>query len=104
MIPTPQTPTMSHPEVSPGVWTWTAASQPVPPHPTPSQPPDSAPSPKLAIAYALFLALGTGVAGWAMWNAGVAAGQSGSAAKVAALESEASATNARIENFCQGAQ
>ena len=101
MIPTPQTPTMSHPEVSPGVWTWTAASQPVPPHPTPSHSPDSAPSPKLAIAYALFLALGTGIAGVTMWNAGVAAGQSGSAAKIQQLETTAAATDARIDAFCE---
>ncbi|MEM1425226.1 MAG: hypothetical protein AAGF75_01545 [Cyanobacteria bacterium P01_H01_bin.130] len=97
-------PAPSHPEMTPGVWHWTAASQPSAPTRPTAPTPASPPSPKLVIAYALFLALGTGVAGVAMWNAGVAAGESGSAAKVAALESQADATNARIENFCQGAQ
>ena len=92
----------SHPQIPDSV-----AWQPIPiyrnPPAQPTAPtPASSPSPKLAIAYALFLALGTGVAGMTMWNAGVAAGESGSAAKVAALESQADATNARIENFCKG--
>lgn len=97
-------PPVAHPEIPDSV-----AWQPIPIYRNPpaqatSPTPASSPSPKLAIAYALFLALGTGVAGMAMWNAGVAAGESGSAAKVAALESEASATNARIDAFCQGGQ
>lgn len=93
MIPTP------HPEVSipDGV-----AFAPVPLYRNPPKPePAPAPPTKLIAGYFLFLALGTGAVGLFMWNAGVAAGQSGSAAKVAALESQAAATDARIDAFCE---
>ena len=52
----------------------------------------------------LFLICLTTVGGWGLYTAGVNAGEAGSAAKVAALESQANATNARIESFCNGAQ
>lgn len=101
MIPTPQTPTQTaHPEISPGVWTWTAASHPTPSHPIPPHPAPSL-SPKLAIAYFLFLALGSGAVGFTVWSAGVAAGESGSAAKIQQLETTAAATDARIDAFCE---
>ena len=105
MIPTPSPPTTTaHPEISPGVWTWTAASQPVPPHPTPSQSPTPEREMSLAVGAGLFLSCIAAVGGFVLYQAGVNAGESGSAAKVAALESQADATNARIESFCQGAQ
>ena len=57
-----------------------------------------------AMGASLFLICLTTVGGWGLYTAGVNAGEAGSAAKVAALESQANATNARIESFCNGAQ
>lgn len=98
MIPT-QTTTSSHPEIPDSV-----AWQPIPIYrnpPAKSEPaPAPSPSPKLIIGYFLFLALGTGAVGLAMWNAGVAAGQSGSVAKIQQLETTVAATDARIDAFC----
>lgn len=95
MIPTPHP---ESPQIPDGV-----AFAPVPLYrnpPAQPTPPDPSPSPKLIIGYFLFLALGTGAVGLAMWNAGVAAGQSGSVAKIQQLETTAAATDARIDAFC----
>lgn len=98
MIPTPA----RHPEAPP--IPDSVAWQPIPIYRNPppqTPPPAPSPAPKLVIGYFLFLALGTGAVGLAMWNAGVAAGQSGSAAKIQQLETTAAATDARIDAFCE---
>ena len=55
------------------------------------------------IAYTLMILLGTGAVGLTMYRAGISAGASGSAAKVASLESEAATKNQQIEAFCKAA-
>ncbi|MGD1850954.1 MAG: hypothetical protein ACFCBU_10215 [Cyanophyceae cyanobacterium] len=85
------------------------AWQPIPIYRQPSPPPAASPTPapkdapKIAIAYALLLSLGAATLGLTAYRAGVGAGESGSAAKVAILESQAAATGEKIENFCKTA-
>lgn len=74
-------------------------------HPPESKPAAApAPSPKIAIAYGLMVAIGTGVIGLTMYRAGVSAGEFGSAATIQQLESQTAATQDRIKSFCSGAQ
>lgn len=101
-VPAAKSATANHPEIPDGV-----AFQAIPLHyrkTTPPQEPTPKPSPWLSLAFGAMLLLGGTVLGFTMYNAGVAAGRSGSANEIAALESEAADTNAEIKRFCEGFQ
>ena len=79
------------------------AFQAIPIYHSPKPAPEPAPKPiaGLFAIYALVLVAGAGAIALVMYNAGIAAGQQGSAAKVAALESQAAVTDERVKNFCE---